>query len=1368
MGPLAFVILMGIYGYWSSLRALDSSRPVENGETELPAPVPTPGIHTFHARMWEDPLSTSWDHWAKQKDDPSKAKPGELRSLPDSDDLDKAMLSAVLGELAGDETDGTDGTSKAPGKTHGATVATDLAMDKTVEVAMKSATNDRADLKEPDSTKSAKTRERATEHNQTGDTTWWTDRDSTIVALRRKALRRKQEENTQKFFQSLVDERAIETTCVPVFAPGGPYAEDKETRMRVRYAVVTALAEAGYNLKYPRRMSYLISQVFVRVLRGWQERQIVVPVKLYRHADQKKQVIVLWINEAELGLRPLLATHRILNSIFAEVSNGSSLKITPIGPASSDTLSNMAAEIAHVEDTYFANAVRVLEGLNRSGRLTVGHCVRANAVEITTAARSISRWMKAVNWWADQSRPVRAKYVVKTAFRQLEAIKEVYSAVTENAASHIQTECYDCRGKWNALGDGDSSRAMKRAILAMESRLRDIVEELDGRDEGDNTKSLIYFAERVKLHAAQLDFAVNYALAAGDWRSEDESDVTTARALGQDELKRVLNAGKTGLALDPTALHWLATPESPNKAKAIGSFSPMLNSEGPIEVFSPRATTDINFELNDSFVLRRVVGTDNALARALQFELEKRGAANGRIVLINEHDTAYGRAFPNTFSKVGRNDVTYTDHIKPIVKSCNSCHTFCDVAVDYTVKPCDIEEFHQATKRDDATNDVKNGTPVLKHCHPLAVLAKRLEKSSVAMAGKGPDIHFLDDDQRDVLASWGRSLRIGDSSRSSWEFSHFKILRGIDGHLPDGSAQNKQSLGRAGDSDGKVVERPPEGRSQYDYLKRLRARIEQFNDVTAIGVVGTDVYDKLLVLRELKPHFPDCVFFTTDLDAIYAHPEERKHTRNLIIASHYDLELRACLQGSTPPFRDSYQASTFLATRLAVLDQPGNEGVPEENVCELCTSESGDGIKDETPQNILRCVMHKLSADDESTEKLHIVGAAGFHQLSGYPESDPESGQEDAGSSLRDHVHPELPSDSADWHYLFVGIMACIVAGITACVAYRDQLHESIKAEESDAPWLQVLVRWWCDWVIKRVSDSGNRKERRGLAPLGRLASSIRRFVEDRHNPLESSLNIALSVLLSVGVGLFICVVVGVWNDEMAGGFFDGIFTWPRKMVYSVVGILATLSLMYVINDFRNQRSRIKARYGRDDVAIERLNQSWPHLVRVSVLALVVFYLGITCVFRVRFANDTPDFVVANLIAFGLLGVLWCLFGRKKTVAVCDRKWQRGVRLPLQAIPKHQKPNIGRHSTFALYSLWGLVAMCCASLALGVSWPILMMGSDGMPLVGTPFPPAVDLASRYRRPSVASTVCLWNALCASSSPYSFMSISGVTNTRGRR
>ena len=75
--------------------------------------------------------------------------------------------------------------------------------------------------------------------------------------------------------------------------------------------------------------------------------------------------------------------------------------------------------------------------------------------------------------------------------------------------------------------------------------------------------------------------------------------------------------------------------------------------------------------------------------------------------------------------------------------------------------------------------------------------------------------------------------------------------------------------------DQATVERA-DGRSQYDYLRRLgehlialdsRKRQAGSHGVTAIGVLGSDTYDKLLVLDALREHFPRAVFFTADLDA---------------------------------------------------------------------------------------------------------------------------------------------------------------------------------------------------------------------------------------------------------------------------------------------------------------------------------------------------------------------------------------------------------------------------------------------------------------------------------------------------------------------
>ena len=121
-----------------------------------------------------------------------------------------------------------------------------------------------------------------------------------------------------------------------------------------------------------------------------------------------------------------------------------------------------------------------------------------------------------------------------------------------------------------------------------------------------------------------------------------------------------------------------------------------------------------------------------------------------------------------------------------------------------------------------------------------------------------------------------------------------------------------------------------EGSAQFDYLSRLGDRLadlekdlsKQGEHIKAIGVVGTDVYDILLILQALRHQFPNALFFTMDLDARFWHPREQSWSRNLLVTSGYGLRLDPKLQISVPPFRDSSQTAQFAAA-LAALGHPG-------------------------------------------------------------------------------------------------------------------------------------------------------------------------------------------------------------------------------------------------------------------------------------------------------------------------------------------------------------------------------------------------------------------------------------------------------------
>jgi hypothetical protein len=158
----------------------------------------------------------------------------------------------------------------------------------------------------------------------------------------------------------------------------------------------------------------------------------------------------------------------------------------------------------------------------------------------------------------------------------------------------------------------------------------------------------------------------------------------------------------------------------------------------------------------------------------------------------------------------------------------------------------------------------------------------------------------------------------------------YPYLRGLDGAGLDGASKQVR-LVRSGDKPASERKDSqiewPEGRDQRDYVRRIVKEItdqvkaqSSETEVKAVGMIGRDVHDKLVLAQALRAAFPDRVLFTTDLDARLLHPDVTGYTRNIIVASSLPLTLRQPLQVGIPPFRDSYQTATFLGARYAVVD----------------------------------------------------------------------------------------------------------------------------------------------------------------------------------------------------------------------------------------------------------------------------------------------------------------------------------------------------------------------------------------------------------------------------------------------------------------
>jgi len=198
--------------------------------------------------------------------------------------------------------------------------------------------------------------------------------------------------------------------------------------------------------------------------------------------------------------------------------------------------------------------------------------------------------------------------------------------------------------------------------------------------------------------------------------------------------------------------------------------------------------------------------------------------------------------------------------------------------------------------------------------------------------GKQAKVHIALISEWDTV--YGRNLPDAFKRSVKWKnicVHRFSYMRGIDGLVP-GETKVQTSVSSASkknnnDTERQDIERPA-GRSQFDYLRRLAFRLIEVDDeikgenrkkgIQAIGVLGSDVYDKLLVLQAMHNFFPTAIFFTTDMDARLFHPDELPWTQNLIVASNFGLRLSKEYQKYIPPFRDNYQTSLFLSTKMAL------------------------------------------------------------------------------------------------------------------------------------------------------------------------------------------------------------------------------------------------------------------------------------------------------------------------------------------------------------------------------------------------------------------------------------------------------------------
>ena len=321
----------------------------------------------------------------------------------------------------------------------------------------------------------------------------------------------------------------------------------------------------------------------------------------------------------------------------------------------------------------------------------------------------------------------------------------------------------------------------------------------------------------------------------------------------------------------------------------------------------------------------RTTPTDLKLAHAMVKELQLRGVTrNSPIALVSEFDTDYGRAFKETICKAWIKTFYENEENRVAGKaSCDNIHYFGYLrGLDGQIPESTVDE----------KKDSKKGSPLL-NLVPEDVATLRAEQVR----------------QYDYLLRLASVIKGNEKKLLPYK----KVM------LPAMFENlNFEILGIKG------------GEMTFPPQMFQNPRFEAF------GILGSDYYDKLVVLQALRKQFTRAHFFTTDMDARLFHVKDYKYIRNLIVASGFGLRLRDDLQRPIPPFRDTYQTSAFLATRLALEPEKRTEELTQDQldewlqprIFEIGRTQAFDLSEKRPPQNkILN--MFQFSGDSGSAQK---------------------------------------------------------------------------------------------------------------------------------------------------------------------------------------------------------------------------------------------------------------------------------------------------------------------------------------------------------------------------------------------------------------
>lgn len=405
----------------------------------------------------------------------------------------------------------------------------------------------------------------------------------------------------------------------------------------------------------------------------------------------------------------------------------------------------------------------------------------------------------------------------------------------------------------------------------------------------------------------------------------------------------------------------------------------------------------------------------------------------------------------------------------------------------------------------------------------------------------------------------------------------YAYFGGLDGVTLEGASKQQRAVPRTNANDKNSSKQPeiewPENRDQRDYIRRLVSSLqagaprnkknqdsEEGNaenqdgknkgaklPVRAVGVIGQDVHDKLLLIQALRPAFTERTIFTTDMDARLFHPETARYMRNVVISSALplslaDLQMPVAPSSMFAPFRDSYQTANYLAAHYAALDKSRPEAP-------------------RTPRGEFRTAL----ARQLETTYLHEVGRLGGAVALATPSGTPD---DDAWSQ----------QVTARWRFALVLSVMLAIFGAVALVsmpspALRKVVRRKGPCSLSTMLIAGLVIACW-GFAVGVVTELG-RPGRigvsgvLGIAALGMVVfwmAFARRPHAQRGEPAPASaqsaqpyrLRLALVLLVPAAVA---CLLAFVPLEDTTGTFepfsiFTGVSSWPSELLRALAVLL--------------------------------------------------------------------------------------------------------------------------------------------------------------------------------------------------------------------